>query len=47
LDEILNRMKENVQTILTSDSCFWAHVEEARISCKEKELRDITEIGFV
>ncbi|XP_057447507.1 senescence-associated carboxylesterase 101-like isoform X2 [Lotus japonicus] len=27
--------KKNVQAILTIDSCFWAHVEEALLSCKE------------
>ncbi|XP_022774436.1 senescence-associated carboxylesterase 101 isoform X2 [Durio zibethinus] len=26
--------KKNVDVILTDDSCFWAHVEEARIWCK-------------
>ncbi|KAM3761552.1 hypothetical protein ACB098_01G276600 [Castanea mollissima] len=26
--------KENVASTLTEDSCFWAHVEEALISCK-------------
>nr|XP_023873199.1 senescence-associated carboxylesterase 101-like [Quercus suber]POE84896.1 senescence-associated carboxylesterase 101 [Quercus suber] len=26
--------KQNVASSLTEDSCFWAHVEEARISCK-------------
>ena len=26
--------KENVASTLTEDSCFWAHVEEAHISCK-------------
>ncbi|XP_030959421.1 senescence-associated carboxylesterase 101-like [Quercus lobata] len=26
--------KQNVASSLTKDSCFWAHVEEARISCK-------------
>ncbi|KAK7381365.1 hypothetical protein VNO78_34003 [Psophocarpus tetragonolobus] len=36
LEENLNRMKKkNVELLLTFDSCFWAHVEEARISCKE------------
>ncbi|KAK4278442.1 hypothetical protein QN277_016287 [Acacia crassicarpa] len=25
----------NVESILTLDSCFWAHVEEARISCQK------------
>nr|XP_023873201.1 senescence-associated carboxylesterase 101-like [Quercus suber]POE84898.1 senescence-associated carboxylesterase 101 [Quercus suber] len=27
-------MKQNVASILTEDSCFWARVEEALISCK-------------
>ncbi|XP_012568102.1 senescence-associated carboxylesterase 101 isoform X2 [Cicer arietinum] len=27
--------RENVESILTLDSCFWAHVEEALISCKQ------------
>nr|AFK45855.1 unknown [Lotus japonicus] len=27
--------KKNVKAILTKDSCFWAHVEEANLSCKE------------
>ncbi len=26
--------KQNVASILTEDPCFWAHFEEARISCK-------------
>ena len=26
--------KQNVVSSLTEDSCFWAHVEEAFISCK-------------
>ena len=43
--------KENVASNLTEDSCFWAHVEEARISCQllsrgkssdtEKELENL------
>ncbi|CAL0298982.1 unnamed protein product [Lupinus luteus] len=34
-----NTSKHNVESILTLDSCFWAHVEEALIACKElKEL---------
>lgn len=28
-----------MESILTLDSCFWAHVEEALISCKQ--LRDV------
>ncbi|KAK7268812.1 hypothetical protein RIF29_21521 [Crotalaria pallida] len=32
----LNRTrKHNVESILTLDSCFWSHVEEALISCKQ------------
>ncbi|TKY50377.1 Senescence-associated carboxylesterase 101 [Spatholobus suberectus] len=27
--------KKNVEAILTFDSCFWAHAEEALLSCKE------------
>jgi len=30
-----NVTRENVESILTLDSCFWAHVEEALISCKK------------
>ncbi|KAG6719885.1 hypothetical protein I3842_03G029200 [Carya illinoinensis] len=30
----INSKKKNVEASLTEDSCFWAHVEEARISCK-------------
>lgn len=26
--------KQNIKSILTEDSCFWAHVEEAIISCE-------------
>ncbi|KAL4376167.1 hypothetical protein GQ457_02G011570 [Hibiscus cannabinus] len=33
--------KQNVDAILTYDSCFWAHVEEARICCKSMEVADI------
>nr|POE78286.1 senescence-associated carboxylesterase 101 [Quercus suber] len=43
--------KQNVASNLTEDSCFWAHVEEARISCQllssressdtEKELKKL------
>lgn len=34
-DKLNSTSKHNVESILTLDSCFWAHVEEARISCKE------------
>ena len=30
-----NVTKDKVESILTLDSCFWAHVEEALISCKK------------
>ncbi|KAK7266194.1 hypothetical protein RIF29_18836 [Crotalaria pallida] len=30
-----NITRKNVESILTLDSCFWAHVEEALIACKE------------
>ncbi|XP_058773177.1 senescence-associated carboxylesterase 101-like isoform X1 [Vicia villosa] len=33
-----NVTRDDVESILTLDSCFWAHVEEALISCKQ--LRD-------
>ncbi|KAM4124986.1 hypothetical protein ACB094_01G274200 [Castanea mollissima] len=32
--------KQNVGSSLTEDSCFWAHVEEARISCKLLSSRE-------
>ena len=32
--------KQNVASSLTEDSCFWAHVEEARISCKLLSSRE-------
>ncbi|CAJ1946830.1 unnamed protein product [Sphenostylis stenocarpa] len=39
LEEFFFRAKKkNVEIILTFDSCFWAHVEEALISCKELEV---------
>lgn len=34
-DKLNRTSKHNVESILTLDSCFWAHVEEALISCKE------------
>jgi hypothetical protein len=34
-----NVTRDNVGSILTLDSCFWAHVEEALISCKQ--LKDV------
>ncbi|XP_061369722.1 senescence-associated carboxylesterase 101-like [Gastrolobium bilobum] len=30
--------KKNVEALLTIDSCFWAHVEEALLSCKELKV---------
>ncbi|XP_054797833.1 senescence-associated carboxylesterase 101-like isoform X2 [Prosopis cineraria] len=30
-----SRSKQNVENLLTVDSCFWAHVEEALISCRK------------
>ncbi|XP_027358121.1 senescence-associated carboxylesterase 101 isoform X2 [Abrus precatorius] len=30
--------KKNVELILTIDSCFWAHVEEALLSCQQLEF---------
>ncbi|OMP08762.1 Sulfatase [Corchorus olitorius] len=35
-----NAKKQSVDAILTYDSCFWAHVEEARIWCKSLENAD-------
>ncbi|KAE9590411.1 hypothetical protein Lal_00028000 [Lupinus albus] len=34
-DSLNKTSKHNVESILTLDSCFWAHVEEALIACKE------------
>ncbi|CAK8533679.1 unnamed protein product [Lathyrus sativus] len=34
-----NVTRDDVESILTLDSCFWAYVEEALISCKQ--LRDV------
>ncbi|XVF58140.1 hypothetical protein PTKIN_Ptkin07bG0039000 [Pterospermum kingtungense] len=39
-----NTKKQNVDVILTDDSCFWAHVEEARICCKSLANADATSI---
>ncbi|XP_041006207.1 senescence-associated carboxylesterase 101 isoform X2 [Juglans microcarpa x Juglans regia] len=36
----INSKKKNVEANLTEDSCFWAHVEEARISCKLMLIRN-------
>ncbi|XP_021298944.1 senescence-associated carboxylesterase 101 isoform X2 [Herrania umbratica] len=38
----INSKKQNVDVILTYDSCFWARVEEARIWCKTLENADAT-----
>ncbi|KAJ1381084.1 Fungal lipase-like domain [Sesbania bispinosa] len=49
--------KKNVEALLTMDSCFWARVEEALLSCKEfkvakekeealKKLRDFEEYVY-
>ncbi|OMO59858.1 Lipase, class 3 [Corchorus capsularis] len=35
-----NAKKQSVDAILTYDSCFWAHVEEARILCKSLQNAD-------
>ncbi|KAJ1381085.1 Fungal lipase-like domain [Sesbania bispinosa] len=32
-----NTSRNNVESILTMDSCFWAYVEEALLSCKQLE----------
>ncbi|CAL0321780.1 unnamed protein product [Lupinus luteus] len=34
-DSLNKTSKHNVESILTLDSCFWAHVEEGLIACKE------------
>ncbi|KAE8691545.1 SAG101 protein [Hibiscus syriacus] len=36
-----SKKKQSVDVILTYDSCFWAHVEEARLCCKSMEVADI------
>ena len=37
--------RKNVEVILTVDSCFWAHVEEAILACKElKVVKDKEEV---
>ncbi|EOY02293.1 Senescence-associated gene 101, putative isoform 1 [Theobroma cacao] len=43
----INSKKQNVDVILTYDSCFWARVEEARICCRTLENADasITDRG--
>ncbi|XP_029125088.1 senescence-associated carboxylesterase 101 [Cajanus cajan] len=35
--------KQNVESILTTDSCFWAHVEEALLLCKELKATEENE----
>ena len=36
--DLSSTSKKNVEALLTFDSCFWAHVEEALLSCKELEV---------
>ncbi|KAK8497448.1 hypothetical protein V6N12_016972 [Hibiscus sabdariffa] len=36
-----SKKKQNADVILTDDSCFWVHVEKARICCKSMETADI------
>lgn len=36
----INTQKQNVDALLTYDSCFWAHVEEARLCCKSVSNAD-------
>ena len=38
-----NLKKQNVASILTEDSCFWAHLEEARNSCELLRRRESTD----
>jgi hypothetical protein len=46
LKNVLNSTsRKNVEVILTIDSCFWAHVEEAILSCNElKAVKDKEEV---
>ncbi|KAK5820381.1 senescence-associated carboxylesterase 101 [Gossypium arboreum] len=37
----IDTKKQNVDVILTDDSCFWAHVEEARQWCKTLKTADV------
>ncbi|MBA0847579.1 hypothetical protein Goshw_020192, partial [Gossypium schwendimanii] len=37
----MDTKKQNVDVILTDDSCFWAHVEEARLWCKSLKTADV------
>ncbi|KEH16187.1 lipase [Medicago truncatula] len=44
-NELNSTSKKKVEVILTIDSCFWAHVEEAILACKElKEVKDKEEV---
>ncbi|XP_073225295.1 senescence-associated carboxylesterase 101-like isoform X2 [Cicer arietinum] len=36
--DVNNTRRNNVEAILTIDSCFWAHVEEALILCRELKV---------
>ncbi|KAG5081975.1 hypothetical protein JHK84_052013 [Glycine max] len=36
--DLSSTSKKNVEALLTFDSCFWAHVEEALLSCKELKV---------
>ncbi|KAK2365690.1 senescence-associated carboxylesterase [Trifolium repens] len=43
--ELNSTSRKNVEVILTIDSCFWAHVEEAILACNElKVLKDNEEV---
>jgi hypothetical protein len=43
--ELNSTSKKNVEVILTIDSCFWAHVEEAILACNElKVLKNNEEV---
>ncbi|KAI4352683.1 hypothetical protein L6164_006908 [Bauhinia variegata] len=56
LDNLNSSRKQNLESALTLDSCFWAHVEEALLMCKlltsvessvlDKELATQKLIGF-
>lgn len=37
----IDTKKQNLDVILTDDSCFWAHVEEARLWCKSLKTADV------
>ncbi|KAI5443228.1 senescence-associated carboxylesterase 101 isoform X1 [Lathyrus oleraceus] len=43
--ELNSTSRKTVEVILTIDSCFWAHVEEAILACRElKEVKDKDEV---